>query len=178
MGRYDFDKTKLEHLSHLNEMKIVASVTLPRNTMHHQSSLAQSSDNFSSKTLSTKKPKEIVALTMPQQEITASRPMTLPYRSSSASAATRKSPEIDSNPLRILRDKNYPIVRNRIKLPTATAATATVEDDIAAAACESPSYLTNAEYTFSEKDINLHRGSIQKQIGKIFCGAWRTNFLK
>lgn len=68
----------------------------------------------------------------------------------------------DTNPLRILRDKNFPIVRPKLKSLHQS------QDEVCGvisgnrndntdrdSTCESPSYLLNPEYTFNEKDINL-----------------------
>lgn len=58
----------------------------------------------------------------------------------------------DSNPLRMLRSKNFPVVRPRLKIQTQSS----VEDvggspslDDKDGPCESPSYLTNPEYTYN-----------------------------
>lgn len=82
--------------------------------------------------------------------------------------------DTDTNPLHILRDKNYRIIRPRIKVnSTGIDATANV-DGLPAndpncnnqdEACESPSYLTNTQYTFSERDVNIHNNDTQKFIG-------------
>lgn len=96
----------------------------------------------------------------------APRPNTLPMRHSLSSAVKSKPDHIetDSNPLRILRDKNYPIVRPRMRVNIDNNDTNGINgngDD----ACESPSYLTNPEYTFSERDVNIQHNDTQKFIG-------------
>lgn len=98
----------------------------------------------------------------------APRPNTLPNRSSTPSKLSQA--DTDTNPLHILRDKNYRIIRPRMKVNSIDATTidgtATIDangnqDD----ACESPSYLTNTQYTFSERDVNIHHNDTQKFIG-------------
>ncbi|XP_055704547.1 activated Cdc42 kinase-like isoform X2 [Phlebotomus papatasi] len=66
-------------------------------------------------------------------------------------------PEVtDSNPLRILRNKNFPIVRPRLKhLPSVQGDNNSVPiDGEDPGMCESPSYLVNTEYTYPERDTN------------------------
>ncbi len=149
MGRYDYDKTKIEDLDHLPAMNMaLSSTTLPSQKMvqkHHRHSVE------------SKKPNEFAVPLHP-----APRPTTLPWRNSTGS--DKRSPDIDANPLRILRDKNYPIIRPRVKVYSMNEEPTnrdTINND---GACESPSYLTQPEYTFSERDINIHRSSNQKQI--------------
>lgn len=99
----------------------------------------------------------------------APRPNTLPNRSSTPSKSNQS--DLDTNPLHILRDKNYRIIRPRMKVNSIDATTmvdgnGTIDtngnqDD----ACESPSYLTNTQYTFSERDVNIHHNDTQKFIG-------------
>lgn len=149
MGRYDYDKTKIdspEDHSHAVDMKL-SCTTLPSQKMilKHRHSIE------------SKKPNEFAVPSHP-----APRPTTLPWRNSTGS--DKRSPDVDSNPLRILRDKNYPIIRPRMKV-NSTNDDPTNRDSINnEGVCESPSYLTQPEYTFSEKDINLYRSSLQKQI--------------
>lgn len=97
---------------------------------------------------------------------------TLPHRTSgNFHCSDRRDP--DTNPLHILRDKNYRIVRPRIKgnstaPPDALDAASIVSGNAnchADEACESPSYLTHTQYTFSERDVNLHNNNTQKCIG-------------
>lgn len=148
MGHYDYDKTKIDSSDHLPavDMKL-SSTTLPSQKMvlkHRRS-------------IESRKPNEFAVPTHP-----APRPTTLPWRNSTGS--DKRSPDVDSNPLRILRDKNYPIIRPRLKV-NSTNDDPTNRDSINNdGVCESPSYLTQPEYSFSEKDINLHRSSLQKQI--------------
>lgn len=149
MGRYDYDKTKIDGMDHLPpvDMKL-ASTTLPTNKMilkHHRHSIE------------SKKPNEFAVPSHP-----APRPTTLPWRNSTGSE--KRSPDVDSNPLRILRDKNYPIIRPRIKVNSTNDEAINRDSITNDGVCESPSYLTQPEYSFSEKDINIHRSSIQKQI--------------
>lgn len=148
MGCYDYDKTKLDSMDHLPgvvDMKLSAT-TLPSQKLsykHRHSVESKQSSEF----------------TVPSHS--APRPTTLPWRNSTGS--DKRSPDVDSSPLRILRDKNYPIIRPRIKVNSTNdeANRNSMNND---AMCESPSYLTQPEYSFSEKDINIHRSSIQKQI--------------
>ncbi|XP_059614763.1 activated Cdc42 kinase-like isoform X3 [Phlebotomus argentipes] len=66
-------------------------------------------------------------------------------------------PEVtDANPLRILRNKNFPIVRPRLKhLPSVQGdSQPPVEAGDDAGLCESPSYLVNMEYTYPERDVS------------------------
>lgn len=104
-------------------------------------------------------------LKVPTQQ--APRPNTLPGRN--AAKINRDQIDCETNPLRILRDKNYPIVRPRMKVnidDEHTSATANGENNCGADdVCESPSYLTTQEYTFSERDVNIHHGDTQKFIG-------------
>lgn len=65
------------------------------------------------------------------------------------STLSTRALDVESNPLRILRDKNYPIVRPRMKVNIDDDASHNGNDD----ACESPSYLQGPEYSFSERDI-------------------------
>lgn len=97
----------------------------------------------------------------------APRPNTLPGRN--AAKMSREHIDCETNPLRILRDKNYPIVRPRMKVnidDEQSSATTNGENQCGADdVCESPSYLTTQEYTFSERDVNIHHGDTQKFIG-------------
>lgn len=104
-------------------------------------------------------------LKMPTHQ--APRPNTLPGRN--AAKMNRDHIDCETNPLRILRDKNYPIVRPRMKVNIdneASSGTANGENQSGADdVCESPSYLTTQQYTFSERDVNIHNGDAQKFIG-------------
>lgn len=123
----------------------------------------------------------------------APRPNTLPNRGSTAPNKPIRAGTIDhdTNPLHILRDKNYRVIRPRMKsnsntiamgMDTTTTTTMTLDtlspitttiitptsidpngngDDV----CESPSYLTNTQYTFSERDVNIQHNDTQKFIG-------------
>lgn len=148
MDRYDYDKTKVDGMDHLPavDMKL-SSATLPSQKMvlKHRHSVE------------SRKPNEFAVPSHP-----APRPTTLPWRNSTGS--DKRSPDVDSNPLRILRDKNYPIVRPRIKVNSTTDDSTHRDSMNNDGVCESPSYLTQPEYSFSEKDINIHRSSVQKQI--------------
>uniref|UniRef100_A0A8D8BGZ9 Tyrosine-protein kinase PR2 n=1 Tax=Culex pipiens TaxID=7175 RepID=A0A8D8BGZ9_CULPI len=60
----------------------------------------------------------------------------------------------ESNPLRMLRSKNFPVVRPRLKIQTQSS----VEDGGSSledkdGSCESPSYLTNPEYTYNNAAV-------------------------
>lgn len=104
-------------------------------------------------------------LKMPTHQ--APRPNTLPGRN--AAKMNRDHIDCETNPLRILRDKNYPIVRPRMKVnieDDQSSGTANGENQCGADnVCESPSYLTTQQYTFSERDVNIHNGDAQKFIG-------------
>lgn len=112
------------------------------------------------------KSKEADLFVVPNQA--AIRPTTLPCRTSFNKIGRINVSDIDSNPLRILRDKNYPIVRPRMRVNTGFDVPPdcpNLGDSDKDSACESPSYLTNPEYTFTERDVNLHRGDTQKHCG-------------
>lgn len=103
------------------------------------------------------------------------RTTTLPHRRnnidnhSAMSTVFSSADSPDSNPLRILRDKNFPIVRPRVK-PNAQHARDCHDDDQTVAQlspCESPSYILHTTsnghhdkaaqfqaYTFSERDLH------------------------
>lgn len=167
MGRYDFDKNKLDMSSCSLGMEFkTCAATLPRQSQSHVKTIS-----VSKIAEVPRKPKLDFEFTVPNQK--APRPTTLPYRNSTTTngSTSCKTTEIDSNPLRILRDKNYPIIRPRLKntpqpLNTAQCVGGGGKDmvDNDAATCESPSYLTNTEYSFTERDVNIHRGATQKQI--------------
>ncbi|XP_055685695.1 activated Cdc42 kinase-like isoform X2 [Lutzomyia longipalpis] len=62
-------------------------------------------------------------------------------------------PEVtDANPLRILRNKNFPIVRPRLKHLTTFQGENPTPPEGTDDMCESPSYLVNTEYTYPEKE--------------------------
>lgn len=98
----------------------------------------------------------------------APRPTTLPNRGSLRPNHDRMH-DVDTNPLHILRDKNYRIIRPRMKVnsigmdssPDGLLLADGNPDDT----CESPSYLTNTQYTFSERDVNFHQHDTHKIIG-------------
>ncbi|KAJ6641428.1 Activated Cdc42 kinase-like [Pseudolycoriella hygida] len=90
----------------------------------------------------------------------APRPTTLPWRNVTHD---KQNEDIDSSPLRILRDKNYPIIRPRIKINSTNSDLPSRDSLNVDSVCESPSYLTQPEYSFSEKDINIQRCSLSKQ---------------
>lgn len=102
--------------------------------------------------------------------VQAPRPSTLPGRNSTASKSNRDPNDSQTNPLHILRDKNFRIIRPRMKVNSVgveilttldgSSLTDTNQDE----ACESPSYLTNTQYTFSERDVNIHHSDAQKFI--------------
>lgn len=100
----------------------------------------------------------------------APRPNTLPNRSSTPIKPIRT--DLDTNPLHILRDKNYRIMIPRKKVNSIGMDGTSMDSSIQADAngnqddvCESPSYLTNTQYTFSERDVNIHHNDTQKFIG-------------
>lgn len=101
----------------------------------------------------------------------APRPNTLPNRGSTPKKPHRERIDVDTNPLHILRDNNYRIIRPRTKVNSIGMMDATPLDGSTDAngnqddACESPSYLTNTQYTFSERDVNIHHNDTQKFIG-------------
>ncbi|XP_031622641.1 activated Cdc42 kinase-like [Contarinia nasturtii] len=100
----------------------------------------------------------------------APRPNTLPNRGSAPNKPIRT--DLDTNPLHILRDKNYRIIRPRMKVNSIGMDPTSIDSSMPADpnsnqddACESPSYLTNTQYTFSERDVNIHHNDTQKFIG-------------
>lgn len=98
----------------------------------------------------------------------APRPNTLPNRGSAPHKPHRN--DSDTNPLHILRDKNYRIIRPRMKIGMDSMSLDTSSpigdpNGNADDACESPSYLTHTQYTFSERDVNIHHNDTQKFIG-------------
>lgn len=103
----------------------------------------------------------------------APRPNTLPGRNANANKLNRDPSDSDTNPLHILRDKNYRIIRPRMKINSIGMEPMTALDGSTTneansnqdEACESPSYLTNTQYTFSERDVNIHHSDTQKFIG-------------
>lgn len=103
-----------------------------------------------------------------------SKPAPRPNSSSTPNATKsgRDPTDSDTNPLHILRDKNYRIIRPRMKvnsmgseLTSIDGLTVTDTNPNQDEACESPSYLTNTQYTFSERDVNIHQSDSQKFIG-------------
>lgn len=95
----------------------------------------------------------------------APRPNTLPTR---GSFSNRELTDPDGmNPLHILRDKNYRIIRPRMKVNSlGVMDSINVDSNLNPdEACESPSYLTNTQYTFSERDVNIHQSDTKKFIG-------------
>lgn len=102
----------------------------------------------------------------------APRPNTLPTR---GSFSNRELTDLNgANPLHILRDKNYRIIRPRMKVNSLGVMDSTNVDSSLLLndsnlnpeeACESPSYLTNTQYTFSERDVNIHQSDTKKFIG-------------
>lgn len=106
-------------------------------------------------------------LKVPTQQ--APRPNTLPTRSS---FSNREPVDPDANPLHILRDKNYRIIRPRMRVNSLGIDSTNVDGLLTNdpnlnpdEACESPSYLTNTQYTFSERDVNIHQSDTKKFIG-------------
>lgn len=118
-----------------------AAATLPRKFMVAPSS----ADLYKSKDFE---------FSVPHQS--APKPTTLPKNMSSG-RSSKQHDMTDSNPLRILRDKNYPIVRPRVRVQSSLndENTAPAVDHVdhsldGEAMCESPSYLSNSEFTCSE----------------------------
>ena len=80
------------------------------------------------------------------------------------------------NPLRILRDKSFPLARPRLKIlpsvgsESVNSQTFLLDNDCETMGCESPSYLINPECNFSIRDLNIANDdspkpmSISKQI--------------
>lgn len=76
---------------------------------------------------------------------------------------------LDTNPLRILRNKDYPIIRPRLKVNVPESANNKMNENLSSLTqsgepCESPTYLTNPQYSFSDKDINIEQKDIEKFI--------------
>ncbi|KAG4076868.1 hypothetical protein HA402_006578 [Bradysia odoriphaga] len=149
MGRYDYDKNKFDNMDHFLD---VVDVKLSSTTLPTQNPKFKHRHSVESK--------QATEFSVPTHP--APRPTTLPWRNSTGS--DKRSPDVDSNPLRILRDKNYPIIRPRVKVNSTNDDAVNKDSMNNDAMCESPSYLTQPEYSFSEKDINIHRSSVQKQI--------------
>ena len=80
------------------------------------------------------------------------------------------------NPLRLLRDKSFPLARPRLKIlpsvgsESVNSQTFLLDNDCETMGCESPSYLINPECNFSIRDMNIAHDntpkpmSISKQI--------------
>lgn len=122
-----------------NELKCFASSTLPR------SRFSSAASTFSSGTGSFRF-KEI-DLTMPPSHPAPKSPGPL-------SCSSDNSHGDDSNPLRMLRSKNFPVVRPRLKIQTQSSVeehAAPIDDKDGP--CESPSYLTNPEYTYNNAAV-------------------------
>lgn len=130
MGRFDFEKPSMS-----------ASMTLPR--------LADAS---SSKTKQQPKKPTRLDISAPRAMLSHTLP---PPRLANLSTSPA---EPDTNPLRILRDKNYPIVRPRVKCtvpllpppPVSAAHDPPIDHSDQDGICESPSYLTQAECNFND----------------------------
>lgn len=102
----------------------------------------------------------------------APRPTTLPNRGFAPHKPSRDRSDSDTNPLHILRDKNYRIIRPRMRINSIGMDVVPVDGSLPIDpngntddACESPSYLTHTQYTFSERDVNIHHNDTQKFIG-------------
>lgn len=158
-----FNHESLEEIPNLKDhLHLSASTSALQSTLKRTPDAAEAAATAESKL----KAKE-ADLFVPTESI--SRSTTLPKRASMLKTGRIIITDIDSNPLRILRDKNYPIVRPRIRVNTSCEAPPEfpgIGDSDKDSACESPSYLTNTEYTFSERDVNIHRGDTQK-----YCGS-------
>lgn len=142
MGRFDFEKPSMS-----------SSSTMPR--LSHDGSAT---------TKSKAQPKKPARL-----DISAPRAMSTthtlpPHRLTTLSTSPA---EPDTNPLRILRDKNYPIVRPRVKCtvpllpppPPIGAAREPIDHSEQDGICESPSYLTQAECSFNEASTEVAQSS-------------------
>lgn len=173
LRRFNYEIASLEEIrnlkDHLHLSASTSALQSPPKTDATDESPAQDDkiQSPSAQTASGKRSKQS-ELFVPTQQ--APRPTTLPYRNSMGKLGRVNIAEIDSNPLRILRDKNYPIVRPRMRVNTSVDTsefTSTGENHHSDkdSVCESPSYLTNPEYTFTERDVNIHRGDTQKHCG-------------
>lgn len=134
MGRFDFEKPSMS-----------TSMTLPR-----------LSDAGATKTKQQPKKPTRLDISAPRAMSTHTLP---PPRLANLSTSPA---EADTNPLRILRDKNYPIVRPRIKCtvpllppPPISAAREPIDHSDQDGICESPSYLTQAECSFNDGPIDV-----------------------
>lgn len=125
-------------------------------------STEKSTDNSTTSQLPVPYTSELKVPTQP-----APRLNTLPNNGFAPAKPIREQLDTDTNPLHILRDKNYRIIRPRMKV-NSMGVDSMVDTDTHLnhdEACESPSYLTNTQYTFSERDVNIHQNDSQKFIG-------------
>ncbi|XP_058836035.1 activated Cdc42 kinase-like isoform X3 [Topomyia yanbarensis] len=88
------------------------------------------------------------------KEIDLTTPPSHPAPKSPGPTSSNENPDDDSNPLRMLRSKHFPVVRPRLKIQTQTS----VEEHLVSlddkdGSCESPSYLTSPEYTYNNAAI-------------------------
>lgn len=120
-----------------NELKCFTASTLPRSRFSSAASTSSGTGSF--------RFKEIDLTTPPAHPAPKSPGF-------SADTIPAAGVSEDSNPLRMLRSKNFPVVRPRLKIQTQSS----VEDaggspslDDKDGPCESPSYLTNPEYTYN-----------------------------
>lgn len=100
-------------------------------------------------------------------EFNVSKTHTLPVRRSTPIQPEEHLSLDDANPLRILRDKNYPIVRPRLRISTTQPESLEQLDNKDDSGCESPSYVINSDAPFTtDRDINMHSRLPKKELGK------------
>ncbi|XP_062709869.1 activated Cdc42 kinase-like isoform X2 [Aedes albopictus] len=114
------------------DLKCFTASTLPRSRFNTGSSFASSTGSFRFK------------------EIDLTTPPSHPAPKSPGPCSGDNNQGDESNPLRMLRSKNFPVIRPRLKIQTQNS----VEEHLVSlddkdGPCESPSYLTNPEYTYN-----------------------------
>jgi hypothetical protein len=80
---------------------------------------------------------------------------------------SKDNQESSSSPLKILRDRNFPIIKPRLRiLPSVGSesvnSTTLLLDNDGESICESPSYLQHPQYTFSQKEIEQTENNSSK----------------
>ncbi|KAL1381406.1 hypothetical protein pipiens_000431, partial [Culex pipiens pipiens] len=123
-----------------NELKCFTASTLPRSRFSAAASVSSGTGSFRFKEIDLTSPPSHQAPKSPSGDANPS--MTLGAGGD------------ESNPLRMLRSKNFPVVRPRLKIQTQSS----VEDGGSSledkdGPCESPSYLTNPEYTYNNAAV-------------------------
>ncbi|XP_039446960.1 activated Cdc42 kinase-like isoform X3 [Culex pipiens pallens] len=123
-----------------NELKCFTASTLPRSRFSAAASVSSGTGSFRFKEIDLTSPPSHPAPKSPSGDANPS--MTLGGGGD------------ESNPLRMLRSKNFPVVRPRLKIQTQSS----VEDGGSSledkdGSCESPSYLTNPEYTYNNAAV-------------------------